>query len=119
MHPDGQVRSNMLFSKALRSFTCFVVFKNLYMSNGTLFIITENSSDFPDILLMTSTGLSAENTPENIAARKPTPYDMDFVTAAEARRRWGADVRQGRRNRVLSVDGNTVRINLLNLPTSG
>ncbi|KAJ7288264.1 hypothetical protein C8J57DRAFT_1279634 [Mycena rebaudengoi] len=89
----------------------WTIFRNLYMSNGTLFIITENSSDFPDILLMTSTGLSAENTPENIAARKPTPYDMDFVTAAEARRRWGADVRQGRRNRVLSVDGNTLLVN--------
>jgi len=82
----------------------WTIFRNLYMSSGTLFILSTNRS-FPEIRLMTSTGLTAENTPENIAAREPTSQNMDFITPEAARQRWGG----GDRNRVLSVEGNTVR----------
>ncbi|OBZ67048.1 hypothetical protein A0H81_13019 [Grifola frondosa] len=52
----------------------WTVFRHLYMSNGTLFIVTSQPvSSFPDISLITSTGLTAENTPENIAAECPHP----------------------------------------------
>ncbi|KAJ6605665.1 hypothetical protein B0H10DRAFT_2167111 [Mycena sp. CBHHK59/15] len=89
----------------------WTLFRNLYMSNGTFFIVSDTPSDFPEIRLMTSTPLASENTPENIAMREPTPYSMSFLTPAEAHRRWGDDVRQGHKNRVLSVDGNTVLVN--------
>lgn len=69
----------------------WTVFRNLYMSNGTIYIVTSRPSKFPDITLITSTGLPAENTPENIAARIPTAEDMAFVTPEEARDLWGGD----------------------------
>lgn len=92
----------------------WTVLKNLYMSNGTLFIVSSHPyTDFPDIKFMTSTGLPAENTPENIAARMPTAKDLDFITPSQARMKWGpvASQRAGGRNRVYSVQGNTFLFN--------
>ncbi|TCD67076.1 hypothetical protein EIP91_000589 [Steccherinum ochraceum] len=44
----------------------WTLFTNLYMSNGTLFIVSSQpASTFPSINFITSTGLAAENTPEN------------------------------------------------------
>jgi hypothetical protein len=59
---------------------------------------------------MASHPLAAENTPENLKMHELTPYDMDFHPLAEAQWRWGDDVRTGRKNRVLFVDGNTVHL---------
>ncbi|KZT72152.1 hypothetical protein DAEQUDRAFT_809411 [Daedalea quercina L-15889] len=89
----------------------WTVFQNLYMSNGTLYIVTSEPASFPHIRMVTSTGLAAENTPENIAAREPTERDMDVISPAEARRRWGSNPDRGERNRVWSVGGNTVLVN--------
>lgn len=89
----------------------WTVFRNLYMSNGTLYVITSEPHSFPAIRMMTSTGLAAENTPENIAAREPTARDMDFLTPTEARKRWGGDPTKSERNRVWTVGGNTVLVN--------
>ncbi len=74
----------------------WTVFKNLYMMNGTIFIVTSRPKSFPDIVMITSTGLPAENTPENIAARVPTSEDMAFLTPQEARDIWGGDVEKVR-----------------------
>ncbi|EJD52644.1 hypothetical protein AURDEDRAFT_55651 [Auricularia subglabra TFB-10046 SS5] len=82
----------------------WTIFENLYMSNGTLFILTdEDKSAFPEIRLITSTGLPAENTPENIQAREPTKDNMDFVGPYEARQRWSGGV--------WGVDGTTFLFN--------
>ncbi|KAH9935565.1 uncharacterized protein B0H18DRAFT_976286 [Fomitopsis serialis] len=74
----------------------WTVFRNLYMSNGTMYIVSSEP---------------ASEHPENIAAREPTAQDMDFLTPAEARRRWGGNADQAERNRVWSVGGNTVLVN--------
>lgn len=94
----------------------WTVFRNLYMSNGTLFVVSPHpASEFPDIKFITSTGLPAENTPENIAARMPTSKDLDFITPAQARLRWGVPTSQtddkSARNRVYSVQGSTFLFN--------
>ncbi|KAI0743457.1 hypothetical protein C8Q80DRAFT_839274 [Daedaleopsis nitida] len=89
----------------------WTVFSNLYMSNGTVYIVTSRPKSFPDIIYMTSTGLPAENTPENIAARVPTADDMTFLTPEEARDLWGGDVDKREKNRIWSVPGNTFIIN--------
>ncbi|KAH9940546.1 uncharacterized protein BXZ73DRAFT_98977 [Epithele typhae] len=89
----------------------WTVFKNLYMSNGTIYIVTTRPNSFPDISLMTSTGLPAENTPENIQARLPTREDMSFVTPEEARDMWAGDVESHEQNRLWSVPGNTFIVN--------
>lgn len=91
----------------------WTLFRNLYMSNGTLYVITRHPySDFPDIKYITSTGLAAENTPENIAARMPTSKDLDFITPEQARLRWGPIASKARStNRVWNVHGNTLLYN--------
>ncbi|KAJ7505244.1 hypothetical protein B0H11DRAFT_1977680 [Mycena galericulata] len=89
----------------------WTLFRNLYMSNGTFFIVSNTPSDYPEIRLMASNPFKAENNPENIALREPTRHNMAFLTVVEAMRLWGDDVRSGRKNRVLSVDGNTVLVN--------
>jgi hypothetical protein len=88
----------------------WTLFHNLYMSNGTLYIISSDQSLFPEIRMMTSTGLPADNTPGNMAAREPTAANMDFITPEEAHRRWGGNAPRGEKHRVLSVEGNTVSI---------
>lgn len=70
----------------------WTVFRNLYMSNGTLYIVTSRPKSFPEIVMITSTGLEASATPENIQARIPTEKDMSFLTPEEARDLWGSDL---------------------------
>ncbi|KAF9450770.1 hypothetical protein P691DRAFT_809605 [Macrolepiota fuliginosa MF-IS2] len=89
----------------------WTLFRNLYMSNGTLYILTPRPKKFPEIRLMMSTGLPAENTPQNIAAREPTRENMDFITPDDALERWGGDPDRGVTNRVWTVDGNTLLFN--------
>ncbi|RDB25325.1 hypothetical protein Hypma_008050 [Hypsizygus marmoreus] len=91
----------------------WTLYRNLYMSNGTLFIVTSHpeDSEFPEIRMMTSTGLPAFNTPENIALREPTALDMDFLSPEQAKRRWGGDPQNGQRNRIWTIEGNTLLFN--------
>ncbi|KAF8328050.1 hypothetical protein F5887DRAFT_1143385 [Amanita rubescens] len=87
----------------------WTLFRDLYMSNGTLLIVSPSKEDFPETRMMTSTGLSAENTPENIALREPTKETMDFLTPEQAQQRWGSKDESA--YRVLSVKGNTILYN--------
>ncbi|KAK0480446.1 hypothetical protein EDD18DRAFT_703758 [Armillaria luteobubalina] len=80
--------------------------RNLYMSGGTLFLLSSNRS-FPEFRLMISSGLLAENTPENSALREPTQQHIDYITPSEAQRRWGGEAIK----RVWTVDGNTLLVN--------
>ncbi|CAK5284098.1 unnamed protein product [Mycena citricolor] len=89
----------------------WTLFENLYMYNDTLVFVSDTPSDFPDMRLMTSTPMTAENNPENIAAREPTRYSMTSLTPTEARRRWGAGPSEGGENRIFSVTGNTILVN--------
>ncbi|KAE9407475.1 hypothetical protein BT96DRAFT_914486 [Gymnopus androsaceus JB14] len=88
----------------------YTIFRNLYMSNGTLFIVSPNRS-FPEIRMMTSVSMYAFGDPENIAAREPNVHIMDFLTPEDAKRRWGGDVANGVRNHVFTVNGNTALFN--------
>jgi hypothetical protein len=88
----------------------WTIFSGIYMAEGTLFIVSSYpKSYFPPIRMMTSTGLEAANTPENIRLREPSADNMDFISPEEAKRRWGGDPLLGERNRVWTVNGNTVR----------
>jgi hypothetical protein len=90
----------------------WTIFRNLYMADGTLFIVTSNPESIPSIDLMTSTGLAAFNTPESIAERMPTASDMAVITPEEAHHRWGGQSMM-ELNNVFPVEGSTVRINTL------
>lgn len=89
----------------------WTLFRDVYMANGTLFIVSSSPKSFPEIRLMTSTSMYALNTPENIAAREPTKQSMDFLSPTEARHWWGGNLARGESNRVWSVEGNTVLYN--------
>ena len=84
------------------------IFRNLYMSDGALLIVTSRPSQFPDIPLMISTSLVAYATPESIAERMPTSRQMDIISPAEARRRWAGEPLLGEKNRIYPIDGSTV-----------
>jgi hypothetical protein len=84
----------------------WTIFRNLYMAEGTLFIVTTNPDKFPDIKFMTSTGLFAWNTPESIAERMPTSRDMSIIFPEEARWRWKGDDEPAR---IFPILGSTVR----------
>jgi hypothetical protein len=72
------------------------------MSNGTLYILSDQErSEWPEIRMMTSTGLAAENSPENIAMREPTANNMDFLGPYQAFNRWPGGI--------WGVSGSTVR----------
>ncbi|KIK98644.1 hypothetical protein PAXRUDRAFT_823616 [Paxillus rubicundulus Ve08.2h10] len=86
----------------------WTLFRDIYMANGTFLILSSSLTAFPDVRYMTSTGLAALNTPENIALREPTPWNMDFVTPEEALQRWGDHPAS---RRVWSVEGNTLLFN--------
>ena len=89
----------------------WTLFQNLYMSNGTLYIVTSNRQLIPEIRMITSTGLIALNTPENIAAREPTEQEMQIIDLKSAMLRWGGNTAEDERHRISSVVGNTVSIN--------
>jgi hypothetical protein len=100
----------------------WTIFTNLYMSNGTFYVVTDKPrSEFPELHYILSVPIPALNTPENIQARLPTDQEMDFITPQEALRRWGP-LRRGEKNRIWSIPGNTVRIRCLDsklsLPSS-
>ena len=86
----------------------WTIFRNLYMADGTLFILTSNPESFPDIRFMTSTGLPAVNSPESIAERMPTARDLSFISPVEAHRRWGGERSTGELSRIFPVEGSTV-----------
>ncbi len=86
----------------------WTLFRDLYMANGTLYILSSNeSSHFPEVRKMISVSMKAEANPENIAAREPTEHQMSFITPDAARRRWGLN--NDTTVRVSTVGGNTVR----------
>ncbi|KAF7312265.1 hypothetical protein MIND_00239500 [Mycena indigotica] len=87
----------------------WTLFRDLYMSKGALVLLTNSSPSFPDIALMTSTGLPGNLT--NDAERMPTERDMAFVTPQEARARWGGKLSRGERNRILTLEGTTLLYN--------
>ena len=81
----------------------WTIFRNLYMSNGTLYIVrndplNDEEGDFaavdqwPLVRMMTSTGLPGYATEESIREREPTNEDMAFITQAEAAFRWEENV---------------------------
>lgn len=77
----------------------WTIFENLYLYNGTLWVVTETPADFPVMRLMTSTGLPANGDPGNEAAREPTGEELKYISTKEARDMW--------EDRIWEMDGMT------------
>lgn len=84
----------------------WTIFKNLYMANGTLYIVMSDPDAVPDITLMTSTGLPIQGIPDNLAELVPTKQDMTVISPEDAKMKWVDG-----RNRVSGVEGNTMLFN--------
>ncbi|KAM6494609.1 Protein of unknown function (DUF563) domain containing protein [Amanita muscaria] len=89
----------------------WTLFKNLYMANGTLLIVSPSNDSFPPIRMMTSPGYPAEATPEDMALREPKAEHMDFLTPEQAEKRWKASGTESTTYRVWSIKGNTILFN--------
>jgi hypothetical protein len=89
----------------------WTLYRNLYMSNGTLLIVTDDKGRrrIPEIRMMVSTSMEATVQPENIAGREPTPYVMRVISPQDAKTRWTSMTGDAKNlNRVWTVEGNTV-----------
>ncbi|WVR05900.1 hypothetical protein IAU60_002926 [Kwoniella sp. DSM 27419] len=67
----------------------WTIFDQLYLFNGTWFIVTDNPSSIPLLRLMVSTGNEIWNDEESIKGREPTEKDMRIIFPSEAKRLWG------------------------------
>ncbi|WVN85397.1 uncharacterized protein L203_100543 [Cryptococcus depauperatus CBS 7841] len=67
----------------------WTIFDQVYLFNGTWFIVTENPSSIPLLRLMVSTGNEIWNDEESIQGREPTEKDMRIIFPSESQRLWG------------------------------
>ncbi|GFZ48068.1 hypothetical protein JCM24511_05816 [Saitozyma sp. JCM 24511] len=64
----------------------------VYVFNGSLYVVTDQRSDWPELLYMTSTGLPATSEPGNGEARRPKGHEIQFISPLEALALWGPRV---------------------------
>ncbi|CAE6342091.1 unnamed protein product [Rhizoctonia solani] len=88
--PD--LSTGLPLTKLVKHGAGWTIFENIYMSNGTMYIISDDPSRWPKRRMMIDTGITALNTPANIAAREPTEYDLDWISPKDAEARWGKRV---------------------------
>ncbi|TDL21878.1 hypothetical protein BD410DRAFT_840270 [Rickenella mellea] len=65
------------------------MFDQLYMLNGTLYIVSNRSSSFPELRFIYSTGRDILNGMEEKLKRLPTDKEIRIISGAEARRLFG------------------------------
>ncbi|KAF8588862.1 hypothetical protein K439DRAFT_1384034 [Ramaria rubella] len=68
----------------------WTIFDNLYIYNGTVFIVTDEPKKIPDRMLMTSTGYMILNGPEDVAMRTPSDNDMQIISPQRAAELFGS-----------------------------
>ncbi|ODN99466.1 hypothetical protein L198_03310 [Cryptococcus wingfieldii CBS 7118] len=81
----------------------WTMFEKLYIYNGSFYVITEDKEKFPELRLMTSTGLPANNEPGNSEAREPKGDEIIYISPMDAAKLWGP--------RVYRMDGTTFLFN--------
>ena len=69
----------------------WTIFDKLYLTNGTLFVVTDDASKIPDRGLMISTGYDIKNGDVEEAKRVPTDKEMQIITHKDAKRLFGGD----------------------------
>lgn len=89
---------NLLLTFAFKGWT---VFDNLFLLNGTVFVVSDDPESVPDRNTITSTGLKIENGAEAVAARLPTDREFRVITINQAQQLFGMNANL--------VDGTTVR----------
>ncbi|KIM64039.1 hypothetical protein SCLCIDRAFT_116178 [Scleroderma citrinum Foug A] len=67
----------------------WTVFDNLYVANGTVFVVTNQPETVPPREMLISTGIELRNDAESVAARLPTNHEMRIISIEEARELFG------------------------------
>ncbi|WWC86270.1 uncharacterized protein L201_001143 [Kwoniella dendrophila CBS 6074] len=98
---DDEGSSTM--TKVLGHAPGWTIFDQIYLFNGTWYIVTDNPSTVPLLRLMVSTGNEIWNDEESIKGREPTEKDMRIIFPSEAKRLWG--------NSASLVSGSTFLVN--------
>jgi len=63
----------------------WTIFNNLYVANGTVFVVTNKPETIPPREMLISTGIELKNDPESVAARLPTNHEMRIISVEDAR----------------------------------
>ncbi|TFY74287.1 hypothetical protein EWM64_g9724, partial [Hericium alpestre] len=87
----SQVVSSVLRQKYLLTVVLagWTTFDNLYLLNGTLYLVTNEPHIIPDRKFMISKGIPIENGAEAEAARLPSDREMQIITQDEAKKLFG------------------------------
>ncbi|KAG8853752.1 hypothetical protein FRB96_008006 [Tulasnella sp. 330] len=76
-------------TKLIRNAPGWSIMENVYMSNGTLYIITNDPSEWPKPVFIINVALPLGHGEESDRMREPTSQTISFITPAEAETRWG------------------------------
>jgi len=102
-HAPGMAR---LFGNGVNflylSATGWTIFDNLYVLNGTVYVVTDAPESVPPRERMTSTAIDVRNGKEAVAARLPSDREMRIISTEEGRKIFGTTAE--------IIDGVTVRI---------
>ena len=63
------------------------MWENVYLYNGTWYIVTDDQASVPKIRDMISTGVAHEA--ENYDEREPTEQELQIISTAQAKFLWG------------------------------
>ncbi|KAG8221356.1 hypothetical protein J3R82DRAFT_1528 [Butyriboletus roseoflavus] len=67
----------------------WTIFDNLFLLNGTVFVVTDDPESVPDPKTITSKGINILNGPEAVASRLPTDREFRIITTYEAQELFG------------------------------
>jgi hypothetical protein len=80
------------------------MFDNLYLLNGTVFIVTDEPNTVPDRKTITSTAVKIDNGAVAVASRLPTDRELRVISTDDARELFGASP--------VLIDGATVNTSM-------
>ncbi|KAL4079337.1 hypothetical protein J3A83DRAFT_4208905 [Scleroderma citrinum] len=70
----------------------WTIFDNLYVLNGTVYVVTDELETIPPRERMISTAINVRNGKEAVAARLPSDQEMRIISTEEARKIFGTAV---------------------------
>ncbi|WWC65051.1 uncharacterized protein I303_107665 [Kwoniella dejecticola CBS 10117] len=81
----------------------WTVMERLYIHNGSFYAVVDDPKSWPELRMITSTGLPANSDPGNSEAREPKGDEIIFISPFKAMKLWGP--------RVWKMDGMTFLFN--------
>lgn len=70
----------------------YTIFEKVYLYDNRLYVVTKHRDSWPELRLMTSTGLPANGEPGNEEAREPKGNEIVFIKPEKALEMWGDNI---------------------------